>query len=77
MLKRLLALLAVLACVVTFTLSVDVAFAQVKNPCSPEAQKAKNPCSPEAQKAKNPCSPGPQQANPGPQQANPGPQQKQ
>jgi hypothetical protein len=52
MLKRLLALLAVLACVVTFTLPVDMAFAQAKNPCSPEAQKAKNPCSPEAQKAK-------------------------
>jgi hypothetical protein len=77
MLKRLLALLAVLACVVTFTLPVDMAFAQAKNPCSPEAQKAKNPCSPEAQKAKNPCNPGPQQANPGPQQTNPGPQQKQ
>jgi hypothetical protein len=68
MLKRILTWSAALAFVLTFALPVDMALAQTKNPCSPEAQKIKNPCSPEAQKVKNPCHPGAQPANPDVQQ---------
>ncbi len=64
--KRMFALIAVLALVVAFTMPVTSAVAGSKaksaNPCATKAMNPCNPCAQKAKKAMNPCNPCAQKA---------------